>query len=105
MPRPATRGKPVGPANGLPFGLVSAHPPTASVVVARALLRSGVGRRVREDLDISAALLAERIGVAESTVRRWEKSCRRPRPGMAVRYLAAIMELTDLREDVLRNMS
>jgi DNA-binding transcriptional regulator YiaG len=63
------------------------------VAWARRLARSGRGRAIREAATLSRSEFADELGVAASTVARWEGGTRTPRPEQALRYLALLEEL------------
>lgn len=68
---------------------------TDQIVLARSLLRSGVGKTLRQRVCLSVAELAERVGVAPSTLLRWEEGAV-PRGPAAARYAAALGELLEV---------
>lgn len=62
----------------------------------RRLTRSGVARRRRIAARLSLAEIAAEIGVAPSTVFRWEKNKRTPRGDAAVAYLRVLDEIAPM---------
>jgi DNA-binding transcriptional regulator YiaG len=54
------------------------------------LRTSGEARRIRRSVGISARYLAKQLGVTTATVLSWEKGEKRPRPEVALRWLAAL---------------
>jgi transcriptional regulator with XRE-family HTH domain len=73
--------------------MVMASGSLSEVVLARRLLASGSGRKVRVAAGVSMGELARRLGVDVGAVSRWEAGLRTPRAALAVAYLAAISEL------------
>jgi DNA-binding transcriptional regulator YiaG len=60
----------------------------------RRLAETGAARAIRESADVSLAEIADPVGVARSTIHRWEHGIRRPRGQAAIRYLRVLEELT-----------
>lgn len=60
------------------------------LVAAREAAASGNGRSAREVSGISQTELAAMIGVAPSTVSRWESSERAPSGSSALRWIRAL---------------
>lgn len=60
---------------------------------ARTLATTGMGRRVRVACDLSLRNVAESVGVAASTLWRWEQGQRRPRGAAASRWAHLVSEL------------
>ncbi|MEV4602234.1 helix-turn-helix transcriptional regulator [Amycolatopsis sp. NPDC049253] len=58
-------------------------------------------RRAREDAGLSARTLAARIGVAHTTVGRWESGERSPRPTDVATVLGALGTDHELREELV----
>lgn len=58
-------------------------------------------RRAREDAGLSARTLAARIGVAHTTIGRWESGERNPRPIDVATVLGALGTDPDLREELV----
>jgi DNA-binding transcriptional regulator YiaG len=72
--------------------------PNASVLAtakARQMSRSGKGRRIREVAGVPQAHAAAEIGIAKSTLCRWEKGERTPTGPAAERWLALLALLAD----------
>ena len=65
----------------------------SKVVLARRLLESGVGQRVRLASGISMGEMAAQVQIDQSAFARWEAGTRVPRPAAAIRYLAALADL------------
>jgi DNA-binding transcriptional regulator YiaG len=63
------------------------------IIEAREAASSGRGERLRRAAGLSQGELGEAIGVAGSTVCRWEAGIRHPRGEAAVRYAEAIRAL------------
>lgn len=63
------------------------------IVRGRALAVSGEGQRIRERANLSQRQSAEAIGVAASTLGRWESGESTPRGSEAERYERFISEL------------
>lgn len=53
----------------------------------------GSGRRIREAAKLPMRLVAQNVGVKESTISRWEKGQRRPRGEGAVRWALLLDQL------------
>lgn len=66
----------------------------ADLAKARALIRSGFGRRIRQDAGLSLSELAADpgLGVSKSTLWRWEEG-HQPRPRLAVAYAEVLNRL------------
>jgi DNA-binding transcriptional regulator YiaG len=64
---------------------------------ARDWARNGRAREIREHADLSPADVASVVGVATSTVWRWETGQRRPYGDAAVRYAAFLDHLDEMR--------
>lgn len=58
---------------------------------------TGTARHIRESSGLSLQELAVWIGVARSTIHRWEVGSRRPTGEAAQRYLSALDELAGVR--------
>jgi transcriptional regulator with XRE-family HTH domain len=54
------------------------------------LRASGEARRIRRSVGISARYLAKQLGVTAASLLAWEKGQKRPRPEVALRWLAAL---------------
>ena len=68
---------------------------TQQLVQARRILRSGVGRAMREQAGLSLAEFGASLEppVPGSTIWRWEKGAARPRRGGASAYLEALKRI------------
>ena len=62
------------------------------IAAARNLVR-GAGPRIRAEAGVTIPEAAAAIGVAPSTLWRWERGLRTPRGAAAVRYAAVLGEL------------
>jgi transcriptional regulator with XRE-family HTH domain len=58
--------------------------------------RSGRGARVRRIAGVTQQQLADELGVTQTTVARWERGERTPRPEAAARYAAVLRALSEL---------
>lgn len=71
--------------------------PSASDLPTVALIRrmagDGAARQIREQARLSLHDVAAAVGVADSTVCRWETGKRLPRGELALRYAAALAEV------------
>lgn len=65
----------------------------SQVAHARALARSGAARTIREAAGVSLGELAGALGIAKSTLWRWEAGARSPRGDLAIDYAAALGRL------------
>jgi len=67
---------------------------TSVVAIARGrrLARSGTGRMIRQNADVSLRQLAAELPVTPGTLSRWERGERLPRGPYAARY-AEVLEL------------
>jgi hypothetical protein len=72
-------------------------PPTTELIQAREVLRSGLGRTIREKAGLSYADVGAEMKppVPGSTVWRWEHGVSRPRRDKAGPYLAALKRIQD----------
>lgn len=61
---------------------------------ARTLATSGEGRRIRQASQLSLTEVADAIGVTPATLARWERGLNRPRRAAALRWAAALADLT-----------
>ncbi len=61
-------------------------PPSESLALVRRRCRDGSGRRIRQAANVSAADIADELGVSEATVLRWERGQNLPRRQVALRY-------------------
>ncbi len=66
---------------------------TRKVATAREWSSNGVARVVRSGAGLSLGEMAELVGVAISTIKRWEDGAARPRGERAVRYADALHTL------------
>ncbi len=62
---------------------------------ARAATRAGAARSLRLAAGLSLREVADEVGVAVSTLWRWEAHERRPRGKAAVRYAEVLEELAE----------
>ena len=66
---------------------------TLDVARARTWLREGRAQSIRERSGLSQSDLARTLGVATTTVSRWEAGTRLPRPLVAVRLIRLLDRL------------
>jgi transcriptional regulator with XRE-family HTH domain len=62
---------------------------------ARALVASGAAAKIRRRAGLAQAEVARAVGVAPSTVLRWERGLRIPRGDAAARYAELLKRLLD----------
>ena len=62
----------------------------------RTLMRTGAARSIRLDARVSLPEVASDIGVAHSTVWRWENNRNEPHGAPALRYLDLLDELSEV---------
>jgi DNA-binding transcriptional regulator YiaG len=63
------------------------------LVKVRGLARSGAARLIREGAGLSLGEVARAVGVAKTTVFRWERGDRRPRGDKAIAYGQLLTDL------------
>ena len=80
-------------ATGYVVHMPESKPRLSDLVLARQLLASGEGRRIREAAGISERQLAAQVGVTVGALSRWETRGRRPRVAHALKYLEAVADL------------
>ena len=61
----------------------------------RAMLQSGKAKTIRETARLSLTEVADAVGVAVSTLWRWENNERLPKGEAAIRYFDVLDELVD----------
>lgn len=66
-----------------------------AIARGRALARTGQGRRIREQANVSQRELAVAAEVHPATLSRWERGESRPRSAAALRYEAALGALAE----------
>jgi transcriptional regulator with XRE-family HTH domain len=64
------------------------------VAWARRLAKTGTARMIRESAGFSASEIARELGVAPSTVCRWERGERLPRGQVGERWAAVLRRLS-----------
>lgn len=69
------------------------HFDAVEIAKARDLIRTGLGRTIRERAGLSQSELARALGVDNGTVNKWESRQRRPRGEAAQRYAQLMSEL------------
>ena len=65
----------------------------SEVVLARRILGSGVGQRVREAAGVSMGEMAREMQVDLTCYSRWEAGTRSPRPSSCAKYLTVLRDL------------
>lgn len=70
---------------------------TLDVARVRNWLRGGRAQAIRERSGLSQSDLARTLGVAPTTVSRWEAGARTPRPVVALRLLRLLDRLEDAK--------
>lgn len=63
--------------------------------VAERYGKDGSARRIRTSGKVSMLLMSQSVGVAESTISRWENGLRRPRGEAAIRWVELLLELDE----------
>ena len=63
------------------------------LVKVRGLAKSGAARAIREGAGLSLGEVASAVGVAKTTVYRWESGDRRPRGDRAIAYGQLLTDL------------
>jgi DNA-binding transcriptional regulator YiaG len=80
---------------------MNVHALASALAVARARRRlppPDRRRQIRERAGLTPEQLAQIVGVAGPTIRRWERGLREPRAAHVERYLAALTRLTEARQ-------
>lgn len=70
----------------------------AAVARGRRMAREGRGLRIRRELGLSLAEVADLLGVSPSALSRWERQQRLPRGPQAIRYQAVVLALEERGE-------
>ena len=79
--------------------MIKIEPDVQTVAVVRRLAADGTARQIREEAKLSLHDLATAVGVADSTLCRWEKGQRSPRGELAVRWAGELATLVAVTED------